>query len=611
MEISDNKLKQRALDLAEDARQKDWDHPSFVAELFKGRFQWDLIDPYPVQSSEDKAIGDVFLKKLEKCLKEHVDPEKVDREQKVPESAIKALAEIGCFGMKIDKEYGGLGFSVINYNRAIACVGKHCGSTAVWLSAHQSIGVPQPLKMFGTEEQRKTYLPRVAKGAITAFALTEPDVGSDPANMKTKAVLTEDGNHYIINGEKMWITNGPDAELMIVMAQTPPKIVNGKERKQITAFLIETNMQGFEVTHTCQFMGIRGISNGVLRFKDLKVPKENIIGEVGRGLKIALVTLNTGRLTIPAAVTGACKVSLGYAREWSTQRIQWGLPIGKHQAVTQKLANNAADIFAMESVTWLASAMAENGKFDFRLEAAMAKYFCTEIAWKVMDDILQIRGGRGYETAESLRNRGEAAYPIERILREVRVNRIIEGTSEIMQLFIAREAMDMHFGYIMPLLNAKNSKEKRNALLKMMGFYTKWYPKQWVGGAVEGAKWLSSENNKHLAYIGKTSKKLARALFHAMVKYQKELEKEQIVLGHFVDIGTLLFAMAAVLSNTNRMSDDLEKSSSVQELADLACRRFIVQIEDHFKSIKKNHNGLINSVGKRLFEGNYKWLERN
>ncbi len=611
MELSDNKLTQRALDLAEDARQKEWNHPSFAAELFKGNFQWDLINPYPVQSPEDKAIGDTFLKKLEHCLKENIDPEQVDREQKVPESAIKALIKIGCFGMKIDKEYGGLGLSVINYNRAIACVGSYCGSTAVWLSAHQSIGVPQPLKMFGTKKQKEIYLPRVAKGAITAFALTEPGVGSDPANMKTTAVVTEDGNHYIINGEKMWITNGPDAELMIVMAQTSPKIVNGKERKQITAFLIETDTPGFEVVNICRFMGIRGISNGLLRFTNLKIPKENIIGELGRGLKIALVTLNTGRLTIPAAVTGACKVSLGYARDWSTKRVQWGLPIGKHQAVTQKLANIAADIFAMESITWLASAMAENGKFDFRLEAAMAKYFCTETAWKVMDDILQIRGGRGYETAESLKNRGEDAYPVERILREVRVNRIIEGTSEIMQLFIAREAMDMHLGYIMPLLNAKNFSEQKGPLLKMIAFYAKWYPRQWMGASVKEEQELSSENNKHLAYVGRTSKKLARNLFHAMAKYQKKLEREQIVLGHFVDIGTLLFSMAAVLSNAKRLSNEEEQSFSVQELANLACKRFVIQIEDHFKAIKKNHNDLINNIGKKLCDGEYQWLERS
>jgi len=612
MKLTDNKQKQNSLDLAEDSRETEWKYPSFIAELFQGNFEWNLIHPYPVQKADDKLIGDKFLAELEKCLRENINPEEVDRTGEVSQKARAELAKIGCFAMKIPKKYGGLELSVINYNRAIALIGSYCGSTAVLLSAHQSIGVPQPLIAFGTEEQKEKYLPMFAKGVISAFALTEPDVGSDPANMKTTAVPTEDGSHYIINGEKMWITNGPIADIIIVMAQTPPKIVNGKEKKQITAFIVETNAEGFEIPNLCNFMGIRGISNGILKFNNVKVPKENIIGELGKGLKLALTVLNTGRLTIPAAVSGSSKLSLKYCRDWVKKRIQWGLPIGKHQAVANKLAFMASNTLAMESVVWIASAYADNKKNDFRLEAAMAKYFCTEVAWQLLDEALQIRGGRGFETAESLKNRGEDAYPIERMLRDCRVNRIIEGTTEIMQLFIAREAMDTHVRYIMPVMDSKNSLGKRfNALVKAFKFYSWWYPKQWISlSKCYKAKNLSSNNKKHLGYLANTSKRLARDLFHTMGIYQQSLEKEQILVSNFVDIGTYLFAMAATLSYADQMAgQDNVDSSSVQELADLFCKKAKQKIEKCFKEVIWNDNKLINKVSDNFFDDKYEWLE--
>ncbi|NQY75000.1 MAG: acyl-CoA dehydrogenase family protein, partial [Candidatus Margulisbacteria bacterium] len=232
MKVTDNVEKQNAIDLAESSRETEWRQSSFVAELFKGKFMWKMIHPFPLQDPEDKKIGDDFLKEVENILKSHVDPDEVDRNQELPQSAINALAEKGLFGLKIDKKYGGLGLSITNYVRVMELVGSWCGTTAVWLSAHQSIGVPQPLKLFGTEDQKNKYLPRLAKGAISAFALTEPNVGSDTAQMSTTATLSEDGSHFLLNGDKLYITNGTAAELLVVMAVTPPKIVNGKEKKQ-------------------------------------------------------------------------------------------------------------------------------------------------------------------------------------------------------------------------------------------------------------------------------------------------------------------------------------------------------------------------------------------
>ena len=243
--------KKEAMDLAEEAREEGWENPSFVGELFMGRFHPEYIDPFPVQSEADKKIGNEYIAQLEDFLKNNLDPDEVDRTRELPRHVIDGLVKLGAFAMKIPKEYGGLGLSQVNYNRVVMMVSSYCNNTAVWLSAHQSIGVPQPLKLFGTEEQKKKYLPRFREGAISAFALTEPLVGSDPAKMSTTATPTPDGKHYLINGEKLWCTSGPVADVIVVMAQTPSKVVKGKERKQITAFIVETDTPGFEVAHRC------------------------------------------------------------------------------------------------------------------------------------------------------------------------------------------------------------------------------------------------------------------------------------------------------------------------------------------------------------------------
>jgi alkylation response protein AidB-like acyl-CoA dehydrogenase len=610
MKITDNEDKQKALDLAEDSREENWVYESFVAELFKGNFRWDLIHPYPVQSKADKEIGDKVLADLETTLKANIDPEAVDRDQAIPKEALKALADKGFFGMKIPKEYGGMGLSVFNYTRAMALIGSWCGSTAVWLSAHQSIGVPQPLKLFGTHAQKEKFLPRLAKGAISAFALTEPDVGSDPAKMITKAVLSEDGEHYILNGEKLYITNGPDAELLVVMALTPPKIVNGKEKQQISAFIVETNSPGFEVLNRCQFMGIRAIANGRLKFTNVKVPKENIIGEPGQGLKIAFVTLNAGRLTIPAISAAAGKWCMEVAKEWSKERVQWGLPIGKHQAVEYKLAKMAADTFAMESISALTASFADNESADIRLEAAMAKYFGSERSWEIADQTLQIRGGRGFETATSLKNRGEKPYAIERLLRDLRINRIIEGTSEIMQLFIAREAMDVHVKYIMALMNPRLSiGQKLGTLVKAGLFYVWWYPKQWFRlPKFYKTKHLDCRNTCHLNYIADTSKTLARRLFHTMARYQVKLEKEQLILAAYVDIGTELFAMASSLSRAEALLASGEADPAVLDVVDLYCKEAKRRIKRHFASVCCNSNKLTHKVSQHMLSDKLNWM---
>ncbi len=603
--------KEQAMDLAEDSRQTEWDAPSFTAELFRGSFRWDLVHPYPLQDPEDKRIGDEYIAKLKGVLEAHVDPIEIERTGQVPQSSLQAMADAGAFGMKIEKKYGGLGLSLSNYSRALAFIGTYCKATSAYLSAHQSIGVPQPLKFAGTDEQREKYLPRLAAGALSAFALTEPDVGSDPAKMATTAQPTADGEHYIINGEKLWCTNGPEAELLIVMAKTPSIEVHGQTKTQITAFIVESNTPGFEVVHRCEFMGMRGIANGLLRFNNVKVPKENIIGKPGDGLKIALKTLNTGRVGIPASAAAGGKLCLHNAQKWCNERVQWGVPIGKHQEIAKLLADMATDTFAMTAMSSLTCALADRGATDIRLEAAIAKYFCTETTWRIYDDFITMRGGRGYETAESLAARGDEPMPAEGLMRDFRVMRILEGSTQIMRLIIAREALDTHFSMLMPILKPKKGRGpgRIQSLMRAIKFYPRWIPKQYLpSGQSYSTKYLNDANLRHLQFIDRTSRKLARRLFWTMAKYGPSLEREQLLLANFVDIGVDLFVMSSTLAYAERMLEDNPSDQGPQELADLFCSRARDRINGNFDAVRHNHYSKYDAVGDRALRGEFAWM---
>ncbi len=614
MQVAD-KEKQKSMDLAEEAREKEWKYPSFIAEMFKGNFRWDLLHPYPLQDPADKQIGDEMIVKCKDVLERTLDPDKVDRTYEFPQETLKGLAEIGCFGMKISKDYGGLGLSQTNYSRIVAYVGTYCQSTATWLSAHQSIGVPQPLKMVGTDEQKKKYLPRLAAGEVSAFALTEPGAGSDPANMTTVAKPSEDGSYYLINGEKLWITNGPDADILIVMARTPSIVdKKGRERPQITAFIVDRKdpetAKGFEVAYRCRFMGLHGISNGLLRFTDMKVPAVNIVGKTGDGLKIALMTLNTGRLTVPALSGSGSKQAMYHAQKWVNERIQWGVPIGKHQAVGNMTSRMAAETFAMESINWLACALADKGGVDIRLEAAMAKYFATEAGWRVYEDYMQVRGGRGYESYWSLKNRGEKPVVCERIERDARVSRILEGTSEIMQLIIAREATDMHMSKVMPIMNPKTPMgDKISGALKAGVFYATWFPTTFLPAFAPSTKYLSAKNQKHLAFVARTCKRLARRIFYPMAVYGPKLERKTLILARFVDVGTDLYAMTASLSRAEALLAKDPSNQTINDVVDLFCRIAERRIKMNFGLVwDRSHDNLIDKVAKDFLEGKLSWM---
>lgn len=599
-----------SLEFAEDSRETEWVHPSFAAMLYQGQVKWDLMHPFPRQTDEDKRIGDEFIEKLQAYLEANYDADEVDRTGEIPDSVLKGLAELGCFAMKIPTQYNGLGLSQVNYNRALHLTGSYCGNLTALLSAHQSIGVPQPLLMFGTDEQKEKFLPRFRDGAISAFALTEANAGSDPRAMTTAAIPTEDGSHYVINGEKLWCTNGTKANVIVVMAVTPPKIVRGKERKQITAFLVEMDTPGVEVLHRCRFMGLKALYNGVIRFTDVKIPKENMILEEGDGLRLALKTLNTGRLSIPAGVTGSSKWCMKINRKWTNKRVQWGHPIGEHETIAGKQAKIASDTFAMDAVWKVASTMADNKHFDIRLEAAIAKLFNTVAHYELLQQTLQIRGGRGFETADSLRARGEEGIAIERLLRDSRVNLIFEGSSEIMHLFIAREALDFHLQHIGALFKPGVSLGgKIVAFLKMMKVYALWYPTLWTPVLSASQFGMDNRLNRHMRTVARISKKMSRTLFHKMAIHQKKMAEKQLLINRFVEIGTELFIMSAACSYADSLKADGPNAANAVELADYYCKEATIRIKKLFSDIGRNNDAATLKLNHRFMQGEFEWLE--
>lgn len=602
--------KAAALELAESSRDPLDERGSFASNLFIGRYDFDRVFPWPAQSDEDRAAGEEFLAQLKAYLHENVDADEIDRTGEIPQKNIDDLFAMGAFAIKVPKQYGGLGLSQVNYGRAAMLLGSWDANLTALVSAHQSIGVPQPLLLFGTEEQKAKYLPRVSRNEISAFALTEMNAGSDPANMSLQADKAKDGS-WVLNGEKLWCTNLIKAGVLVVMAKTPPKMVNGKERKQISAFIVDVDSPGLEITYRCHFMGLRALYNGIVKFTNVRVPGENLIAKEGQGLKVALTTLNTGRLTIPAACVGLSKRLVEICRKWASERVQWGAPIGQHSAIAGKVAEMAANTFAMEAITFHTSALVDRKAGDLRIETAMCKMWCTEMTWKIADEAMQVRGGRGYETAQSLAGRGEEPIAVERFLRDCRINLIFEGSSEIMRLFIAREALDPHLKVGGAIFNTTLPMATRiKAMFSSGSFYTRWYPKQWFGGNPGNLDHLHADLREHVNYGAGASKKLARGLFHAMMRFGPKLDREQLLLSRFVGVATELFAMSATCSFAQRKIDAGEPAAEILSLTRYFCRSARARIAHHFAGTSDNADKMGYDLTQELLAGKHEDLRR-
>jgi len=593
----------KSRELAESSREASWRGESFMKELFDGRSRFDLLERIDMDGPLRPAF-DAFYAKLQNVLENQVDPVRIDATGEYPPDMLEALASTGAFGMKIPEKYGGLGLTHREYVRALELVGSYDANVTALLSAHQAIGVPQPVKLFGTEEQKQTYLPRCARGDISAFALTEPAVGSDPARLATTATPTDDGEAFLIDGEKLWCTNGTLASLLVVMARQP-------DTGKIHTFVVEADTPGVEVAHRCHFMGLRALANGVISFRNARVPKANMIGEPGAGLKIALTTLNTGRLSLPAATTGGVKLCLEIARKWSNARVQWGVPIAKHEAITSRLASLAESSFAMESVARALGEMADREDLDIRLEAAAAKEWNTVRAWREIDETLQIRGGRGYETERSLAARGEAPVGIERMLRDCRINMVFEGTSEVMHLFMAREAVDSHLKVASVFADPDSSiGAKLKALPRVALYYAWWYPTRYLGWGRWPRYAKYGRLARHARFVDRSARRLARALFHGMVRHRARLEKKQSLLFRAVDIGLELFVLSAVIVRAARLEQSGDAQSNARSrVADAFARAQRRRVRDLFRDMRRNDDEQTYALGSAVANGDLSWLE--
>jgi alkylation response protein AidB-like acyl-CoA dehydrogenase len=591
-----------ARQVAEEAREAEWKLPSFGKELFLGNFRLDLIHPQPPQDPVAVEKGEAFLARLREFLVSSVDPLRIEREAKIPDEAVDGLKELGALGMKVPEQYGGLGLSQVYYNKALVLAGTWHSSLSTLLSAHQSIGVSQPLLLFGTEEQKQKWLPLVARDHISAFLLTEPDVGSDPARLATTATPVEGG--YKLNGHKLWATNGAVADVVVVMAKVPK---GEGHRGGISAFVLPYDVEGVTVTHRNAFMGLRGIENSATVLEDVFVPSENLIGREGEGLKIALTTLNTGRLALPAICVGVAKWATKICREWGNERVQWGQPVGRHDAVAQKIAFIAASAFGLEAMLDVSSRLADDKRSDIRIEAAIAKLYASEMGWKVVDELMQVRGGRGYETAESLKARGEKPIPVEAAMRDMRINRIFEGSTEIMHLLIAREAVDQHLAVAGDILEGDvELAQKARSAVKAGAFYAKWLPQLAVGeGQRPGTFSEFGPLATHLRFVERSSRKLARSTFYAMGRWQAKLEKRQAFLGRIVDIGAELFAISAACVYAQTLG-----TSEARDLADVFAKQARRRADALFHDLWANDDDDNHALAEQVLDGKQTWIEQ-
>jgi acyl-CoA dehydrogenase family protein 9 len=393
----------------------------FAKGLYFGQYLNRRLLPYPDLTHHPEV--DDLVRRLRQYCVEQIDPVEIDRQAEIPDRVVQGLGRLGVLGACLPKSCGGLDFSQTSYCRLIEVLGGHCASTALFVNAHHSIG-PRALVLFGTPAQQERWLPKLASGEwISAFALTEPEAGSDAGNVQTQAVPTADGRGYILNGQKRWITNGGIAQVLTVMARTP---VPGSKETKVTAFLVTPDMPGFEVVEKRMAkMGVRGSATARLAFHDMFVPKENVLGQLGKGLKVALTVLDFGRTTFGASCTGAAKLCIARATQHANSRVQFGQTLGSFELVKDKLAYMTAGAYAMESATYQTAALIDSGEDDYMLETAMLKVFATEVLWRIINDTFQIYGGKAYFTDE----------PYERMVRDARINMIGEGANDVLRVF--------------------------------------------------------------------------------------------------------------------------------------------------------------------------------
>jgi acyl-CoA dehydrogenase family protein 9 len=503
----------------------------FAKGLFLGRFVADWAMPYPRIPAAQQAELDKSLVEIRTFLDEHLDPVAIDRNADIPRHLIEGLAHTGVLGMTAPKEYGGRGFSQRAYCKILEEIGARCASTSVFTNAHHSIGI-RALLLFGTREQKQRWLPPLVTGEqLAAFALTEEEAGSDAANVQTTATPSPDGSHFILNGEKRYITNASIAQVLTVMARTP---VPGSDKTAITAFLVTPDMPGFTMLEPrMEKLGIRGTATGRFAMRDMPVPKENILGPIGKGLKVALTVLDFGRTTFGACCTGAAKTCLELAVSHANKRRQFKKTLGDFDLVKKKIGRMAADVYAMEAMTAVTASLIDRGLEDYMIETAMLKVFTTDRLWEAVNDAFQIHGGSAYFTD----------LPLERMLRDARINQIGEGSNEVLTSFIALVGMrgpGMEFKEIYDtMFNPSRGLGKAwTAGMNRLGAAVK----------IPSVPVKSESLRAYASQLGRLIWRFNLSVNRALIKYREPVMDMQLIQERIAGAATEMFASACVIS---------------------------------------------------------------
>ncbi len=545
--------------------------------LFWGRFVADWVMPYPQLSTDQRPKVDAAVGELRQFCDASLDPASIDRQADIPRSVIDGLAKLGVLGMTAPESLGGRGFSQQAYCKILEELGSRCSSTSIFVNAHHSIGM-RALLLFGTEEQKHRWLPSMASGEkLGAFALTEPEAGSDAANVQTTATLSADGSHYVLNGEKRYISNGAIAGVLTVMARTA---VPGRETSAVTAFLVSPDMPGFRVVEPrMEKLGIRGTATAKLAFENMAVPVENILGPLGKGLKVALTVLDFGRTTFGACCTGAAKTCLALAIRHARRRRQFGRTLGEFELVQSKIGRMAADTYAMEAMTTVTAGLIDRGLDDYMIETAMLKVWSTEALWQIVNDAFQIHGGAAYFTDN----------PMERILRDARINQIGEGANEVLTSFIAMAGMKGP---------GEHLRDVRDAVFKPFGNFG--LIRRFAGE--QAASWLrapevpvQSRALRPIAgRLGKLVRQFAFSVQGAMIRHREEILERQLIHERVARVAMELYASACVLSRHDAELTGLLARDEAHGLGDAAAMLFLHsssrRIRENLHAITDNHD---------------------
>jgi alkylation response protein AidB-like acyl-CoA dehydrogenase len=600
--------------VAETARDKA-SYSGFLAGLFEADVRWDLFTSIGIPETSPAALN--FLEQFKLALIP-LDPERVDSDGELPEPVLKTLAEIGAFGIKIPRRFGGLELTQSEYQKVATLCASYDASLTVLLSAAQSIGVPEPLRLFGTEEQKAKYLPRLARGEISGFALTERNVGCDISKVETYAVrVIENGRTvaYRITGEKFFITNSAKqngeflCSMLVVIARIvdrPDELQDPQAQKRYGAFILETHWPGCSVTRL-RFEGVRGIYNGIPTFNNVYVPIENRLGNEDDGLRIALATLTVGRLTLPAASSGGLKQCLSVMRWWARTRVQWNKPIGEHTLIGEKLCRAAAYTLALDAVMAFCGAWA-NKKGDLRMESAAAKIIGSEWYWEVVNDLFQVRGGRGFMTVESQRKSGELNIPVMRMLRDARINLVWEGTSEILRIWMAREALSPYIEQGLAFLQGSPS-GKIAAPLYYARIGLRSCPH--CSNPLSTSAMFGNDYARWVRFIESSSRSLTRSTLVTTLRHRQGLHNKQLLLQDLVNNSLALFPMAAVIWYASQ--PEMRTKPGIPELTAYFCQEMEGRLHPpsslagRIRKYKKDSN--VYHLSKAIMSGEYTWLE--